>query len=74
MIGTSIIAFIVILGVLVLVHELGHFISARLFKIGVDEFGIGFPPRMAGVKKGNTLYSLNWIPIGGFENQGRSWR
>lgn len=66
MIGLSILAFIVVLGVLVIVHELGHFCLARLFKVGVDEFGVGFPPRITGVKHGETLYSINWIPIGGF--------
>lgn len=66
MIFTSIIAFVIILGLLVIIHEIGHFIFARLFKVGVDEFGVGFPPRITGIKKGKTLYSLNWIPIGGF--------
>lgn len=58
--------FIVILAVLVFVHEFGHFITAKLFKIGVEEFGIGFPPRLFGVKRGETLYSVNLIPLGGF--------
>lgn len=66
MIGWSIFVFLVLLGVLVLVHELGHFVLARLFGVGVDEFGIGFPPRIAARKKGQTWYSINWIPIGGF--------
>ncbi len=55
-----------VLGVLVFVHELGHFATARAFGIKVTEFGFGFPPRMFGVRYGETLYSLNWIPIGGF--------
>ena len=55
-----------VLGVLVFVHELGHFATARAFGIRVTEFGFGFPPRMFGVRYGDTLYSLNWIPIGGF--------
>ncbi|MBI2415097.1 MAG: RIP metalloprotease RseP [Candidatus Kerfeldbacteria bacterium] len=66
MIGWSIIVFIIILGLLVIVHELGHFLLAKLFRVGVDEFGIGFPPRLTGWKLGQTLYSINWIPIGGF--------
>lgn len=66
MIIWSVIVFILILGVLVLVHELGHFLLARIFKVGVDEFGVGFPPRIMARKKGDTWYSLNWIPIGGF--------
>jgi regulator of sigma E protease len=62
----TILLFIVVLGFLVLAHELGHFVAARLFGIEVDEFGIGFPPRAFSRKKGNTVYSLNWIPLGGF--------
>ncbi len=62
----SALLFIVVLAVLVLFHELGHFLSARLFGIDVEEFGFGFPPRIFGVKKGKTLYSLNGIPLGGF--------
>ena len=64
--GPTVIIFVVVLAVLVLVHELGHFVAARLFGIDVEEFGIGFPPRAFGVKKGDTVYSLNWIPLGGF--------
>ncbi|MDB4984263.1 MAG: rane-associated zinc metalloprotease [Patescibacteria group bacterium] len=63
----SIIIFIIILGVLVFVHELGHFAMAKLFGIRVDEFGMGFPPRAARLfKNGETEYTLNWIPFGGF--------
>jgi len=68
------VAFIIILGVLVLVHELGHFLTARLFGIRVEEFGLGFPPRLypgpGRVKRlreqGKTVYSLNALPLGGF--------
>jgi regulator of sigma E protease len=63
---TTIIVFVIILGLLVFVHELGHFGVAKAFKIGVDEFGFGFPPRLFGFKFRKTIYSLNWIPIGGF--------
>ncbi|MDP1709912.1 MAG: site-2 protease family protein, partial [Candidatus Komeilibacteria bacterium] len=62
----TIVAFILILGFLVLVHELGHFLMARKFKVGVEEFGLGFPPKVIGKKIGNTFYSLNAIPLGGF--------
>lgn len=55
-----------VLGVLVLVHEWGHFIMARRSGMRVDEFGFGFPPRLFGIKKGETIYSINWIPFGGF--------
>ncbi len=62
----TIIAFFIVLGVLVLVHELGHFITARAFGVKVDEFGIGFPPRIASFKRGETVYSVNSVPLGGF--------
>lgn len=59
--------FIVVLGLLVLVHELGHFLVARRAGVRVHEFGIGFPPRAAVLRSdGETLYTLNWLPIGGF--------
>ena len=59
-------AFIGILVVLVLVHELGHFIVAKQAGITVEEFGVGFPPRAASLTWRGTRYSLNWIPLGGF--------
>ena len=62
----SIIIFIIVLIVLILVHEIGHFISAKKSGIRVDEFGIGFPPKIWAKKIGETIYSLNWIPFGGF--------
>ncbi len=58
--------FFLILGFLIFVHELGHFLAARRFGILVEEFGIGFPPRIISKKKGETTYSLNLIPLGGF--------
>ena len=63
---TTIIVFILILGLLIFVHEFGHFIVAKRAGIKVEEFGFGFPPRIFGIKKGETLYSLNLLPIGGF--------
>lgn len=62
----SIIIFIIVLALLILVHELGHFSFAKLFKMRVDEFGIGFPPRLWSRKKGETVYSVNAVPFGGF--------
>ena len=64
----SVFIFIIILIILILVHEFGHFIVAKLSKIRVDEFGIGFPPKIAGWKPKNseTEYTINWIPFGGF--------
>lgn len=62
----SILLFILILGTLVVVHELGHFLAARKSGVRVDEFGLGFPPRLFGRRRGQTLYSINAIPFGGF--------
>ena len=62
------IILIVIIGLslLILGHEAGHFFVAKLFKLKVDEFGFGFPPRITAWKKGETEYSVNWLPFGGF--------
>ena len=63
----TIVLFVLILGALVVIHELGHFVTARLAGVRVLEFGIGFPPRARVLRsKGETLYTLNWLPIGGF--------
>ena len=62
----NILIFIIILLVLVLVHEAGHFFTAKKFGIRVDEFGFGFPPKLFGFKKGETEYTFNLLPIGGF--------
>jgi regulator of sigma E protease len=62
----SIVSFVLLIFALVGVHELGHFATARLFGIRVDEFGFGFPPRLWGRRRGETLYSINAIPLGGF--------
>lgn len=58
--------FIVTLGVLVFVHEFGHFLAAKLCGMRVDVFSIGFPPRAFGKKIGDTDYCISWIPIGGY--------
>jgi regulator of sigma E protease len=62
----SIILFLVVLLVLVLVHEWGHFVAAKKTGMRVDEFGFGFPPKLYGIKKGETEYTFNALPIGGF--------
>ncbi|MBM3250775.1 MAG: site-2 protease family protein [Candidatus Nealsonbacteria bacterium] len=62
----TIIVFLFILGFLILTHEFGHFIVAKKSGIRIEEFGIGFPPRIWGKKKGETVYSINLIPFGGF--------
>ncbi|WP_231036181.1 RIP metalloprotease RseP [Pectinatus sottacetonis] len=63
---TMILAIVIVFGILVLVHELGHFITAKLTGMRVDEFAIGFGPKLAGFKYGETLYSIRAIPLGGF--------
>ena len=55
-----------VLAFLVFVHELGHFVAAKKFGIKVLEFGFGFPPRLWGIRRGETIYSINAIPLGGF--------
>lgn len=62
----SVLIFFLVLFVLILVHEWGHFIAAKKTGMRVDEFGIGFPPKVFGIKKGETEYTLNALPIGGF--------
>jgi len=62
----TIIIFIITLSILVLVHEFGHFLMAKKMGVKVEEFGIGLPPRLFGMKKGETLYSVNLLPLGGF--------
>lgn len=62
----SALLFLAVLFVLVLVHEWGHFFVAKKTGMRVDEFGIGFPPRLWGKTRGETTYTLNAIPLGGF--------
>jgi len=64
---SSILQLIFAIAALIILHELGHFLAARLLKVDVEEFGLGFPPRMLTLfELGNTKYSLNWLPLGGF--------
>ncbi len=62
----TIIQFLAVLALVVVVHEWGHFAAAKAMGIQVNEFAIGFPPRLLGFRKGETLYSLNLLPLGGF--------
>ncbi len=65
--GLNIVTLLVILVTLVVLHELGHFVAARMAGVRVHEFGIGFPPRALILRRGpETVYTLNWLPIGGF--------
>ncbi|MBU2566302.1 RIP metalloprotease RseP [Patescibacteria group bacterium] len=79
---SHVIIFLIVLSVLVLIHEVGHFVAARFFKVKAEEFGYGFPPRIIGIVKDagkwkkvsgkdetsykNTIWSINWLPMGGF--------
>src|SRR3989338_1499849 len=60
------VVFFIVLSVLVIIHELGHFIAAKRNGVKVEEFGFGLPPRLFGMRFGETLYSLNALPFGGF--------
>jgi len=62
----TIITFLIVLSILVLVHEAGHFLLAKKAGIKVEEFGFGYPPRIVAKKIGETIYSLNLLPFGGF--------
>lgn len=62
----TLIVFFAVLSILVLVHELGHFLAAKKFGIKIEEFGFGLPPRLFSIKHGETIYSINLLPIGGF--------
>lgn len=62
----TLLATVFVLGVLVFIHEFGHFIMAKLVGIRVERFSLGFPPRMVGKKIGETDYCISWIPIGGY--------
>ncbi len=62
----GVLVFFVVLGVLVIAHELGHFAAAKLSRVRVLEFGVGYPPRLLSFSRGGTAYSLNLLPLGGF--------
>lgn len=63
----TLIIFLAVLAILILAHELGHFLTAKKMGVKVEEFGVGFPPRLIKLfQKQGTIYSLNWLPLGGF--------
>jgi regulator of sigma E protease len=62
----TILAFVIVLGVIIFVNELGHFIAAKLVGIRVETFSLGFPPKMVSKKVGDTEYVIAWIPLGGY--------
>ncbi|RKY61326.1 MAG: RIP metalloprotease RseP [Candidatus Latescibacterota bacterium] len=63
---TQVWAFLFVLGVLIFVHEFGHFLAAKLVGIRVERFSLGFPPKMVGFRIGETEYCISWIPLGGY--------
>src|SRR5215469_15854133 len=64
--ASSIIIALLILGVIIVIHELGHFLVAKLFKIKVETFSVGFGPRIFGIRYGDTDYRVSWFPLGGY--------
>ncbi len=64
--GTTIFSFVIVLGVLIFAHELGHFLVARRFGVGVEKFSLGFGPRLFGRQVGITDYRVSAIPLGGY--------
>jgi len=62
----TIIVFVLLFGVIVFVHELGHFLAAKRAGVGVEEFAFGFPPRLISWKRGETTYAINAVPLGGY--------
>jgi regulator of sigma E protease len=63
---TTILATIIVLGTLIFLHELGHFLAAKLFRVTVEKFSIGFPPTIVSKKLGETEYALGAVPVGGY--------
>ncbi|MBU2229537.1 RIP metalloprotease RseP [Patescibacteria group bacterium] len=63
---STILILVVVLGLIIFVHEAGHYFAAKKLGASVEEFGFGFPPRIVGIKRKGTIYSINWIPFGGF--------
>ena len=62
----NILAFVIVLGVLIFVHELGHFLMAKILGVGVTRFSLGFGPKIVGKKIGMTDYMISAIPLGGY--------
>ena len=67
---TTAVAFIVVLGVIIFVHELGHLLVAKLFNVRVETFSLGFGPRLGGFRRGETDYRVSAVPLGGYVKLG----
>ena len=63
---TTVFAFLLVLGFLIFIHEMGHYLAARHVGVRVESFSIGFPPKLIGKQIGETEYRLSWIPVGGY--------
>ncbi|MFQ5864914.1 MAG: RIP metalloprotease RseP [bacterium] len=63
---TTLLSFVFVLALLIFVHELGHFVTAKIVGIRVERFSLGYPPRMIGKKIGDTDYCISWLPLGGY--------
>lgn len=64
--SNTLVAFILLVGIVIFVHELGHFLAGKLFGIGIEEFSIGFGPKAISFHRGGTEYRINWLPLGGY--------
>ena len=62
----TLITFLIVLGILIFIHELGHFLAARQVGVRVEAFSVGFPPTLWGKKFADTEYRISWIPVGGY--------
>jgi regulator of sigma E protease len=62
----TLVSFLIVLAIIIIAHEFGHFFTAKLFHVKVEEFSLGFPPRLFSVRRGETKYSLSAVPLGGF--------
>jgi len=62
----TILSFVLVIGIVICVHELGHFLAAKAVGIRVERFSLGYPPRMIGKKVGDTDYCISWLPLGGY--------
>src|SRR5262245_60920994 len=65
-VSSSFIGAVIVLGVVIVLHELGHFLVAKFFKIKVETFSVGFVPRLFGFRYGDTDYRVSWFPLGGY--------
>lgn len=63
---TTLISFVIVLGILIFIHELGHFAVAKMCGVGVEKFSLGFGPKLVGIKRGETEYRISILPLGGY--------